>query len=208
MKKSYGIQIGLLAIFLVFIMNGSVLAQSQGKTEWTAKRAEKWVKSRKWANGLNIQLSPATDYVEFAKQYHANKAYWDKAFAFMKEHNLADMAPGKYVIDSANVVATITESPSKTFEKSAWESHRRFIDLQYVIKGQEKIGVSPLSESKVIKPYNEQKDGANYEATGKYYIATPSEFFLFFPNDVHRPNILVPGFDTVKKLVIKIRVAS
>jgi YhcH/YjgK/YiaL family protein len=206
MKKSYGIQISLLAILFVFIANGSVLAQK--KTEWTKKRAEKWVKSREWANGLNIQLSPATDNVEFAKQYHANKAYWDKAFAFMRDHNLADMAPGKYVIDSTNVVATITEAPSKAFEKSAWESHRRFIDLQYVIKGEEKIGVSPLSESKVIKPYDERKDGANYEATGKYYIATPSEFFLFFPNDVHRPNISVPGFDTVKKLVIKIRVAN
>lgn len=206
MKKIYSIQISLLAILLVFMTSSSVLAQK--KTEWTKKRAAKWVKSREWANGLNIQLSPATDNVEFAKQYHANKAYWDKAFAFMRDHNLAEMAPGKYVIDSANVVATITEAPSKTFEKSAWESHRRFIDLQYVVKGEEKIGVSPISESKVIKPYDERKDGANYEATGEYYIATPSAFFLFFPNDVHRPNILVPGFDTVKKLVIKIRVAN
>jgi len=68
--------------------------------------------------------------------------------------------------------------------------------------------VSPLAEATVTKPYDETKDGANYNATGKYFIASPKEFFLFFPNDVHRPNIKVEGFDTVKKLVIKIKYAN
>ena len=52
---------------------------------------------------------------------------------------------------------------------------------------------------------NEAKDAANYTAKGKYYAATPQNFFLFFPDDVHRPDIRVKGYDTLKKLVIKIR---
>jgi YhcH/YjgK/YiaL family protein len=45
-------------------------------------------------------------------------------------------------------------------------------------------------------------------AGGKFYTAKPGTFFLFFPQDVHRPNIKVKGYDLVKKLVIKIRMAA
>jgi YhcH/YjgK/YiaL family protein len=195
-------------ILISFILIISNMTQSQEKNpdSWTIKSAKKWVKSREWSNGLNLKVNSAVDNVEFARQYHANKALWDKAFAFMRDEKLEDIKPGKYPIDGDNVFASVTNSPSKEFERSAWESHRRYIDLQYVIKGKEKIGVAPLAEATVIKPYNEAKDGANYDAAGKYYIATPKEFFLFFPGDVHRPNIKVAGYDTVKKLVIKIRV--
>lgn len=180
----------------------------QNPNNWTAKSARKWVKSREWSNGMQIKVNSEVDNIEFARQYHASKTLWEKAFAFMRDKNLEDIATGKYPIAGDSVFASVTNAPSKEFERSAWESHRRYIDLQYVIRGKEKIGVSPLAEATVIKPYNEAKDGANYDAAGKYYIATPKEFFLFFPNDVHRPNIKVAGYDTVKKLVIKIRVSD
>jgi biofilm protein TabA len=198
----------ILSISLFLIIGN--MAQSQGKNSnnWTVKSAKKWVKSREWSNGLNLKINSAVDNVEFARQYQANKALWDKAFAFMRDKHLADIAPGKYPLDGDDLFAIITDAPSKEFEQSAWESHRQYIDLQYVIRGEEKIGVSPLPEATLIKPYDKEKDGANYEAEGKYYNATPREFFLFFPNNVHRPNIKVAGYDTVKKLVIKIRVAN
>jgi YhcH/YjgK/YiaL family protein len=202
--QAYSNRIILISLFL--ITNNMAQSQEKSPDSWTVKSAKKWVKSREWSNGLILKVNSAVDNVEFARQYHANKALWDKAFAFMRDEKLEDIKPGKYPIDGDNVFASVTYAPSKEFEHSAWESHRRYIDLQYVIKGKEKIGIAPLSEATVIKPYNETKDGANYDAAGKYYIATPKEFFLFFPGDVHRPNIKVAGYDTVKKLVIKIRV--
>ena len=85
------------------------------------------------------------------------------------------------LLDGDNVYATITEGPAKTFEQSAWESHRKYIDLQYVIKGKEKIGVTAVSTATIIKPYDETKDVANYNAEGQFYLAEPDTFFLFFP---------------------------
>ena len=195
------------AVFLL-LMGSNVARPQNNSAQWNPKTAKRWVKSREWSNGLKLKVNSSVDKVEFAKQYHVNKAYWDKAFIFMRDGKLDSIAPGKYAIDGDNVYAIITKGPEKDFDKSAWESHRRYIDLHYVIKGKEKMGVSPIAGSTVIKPYDETKDAANYTATGKFYVATPSEFFLFFPNDVHRPNIKVPGYDTVKKLVIKIRVAN
>lgn len=195
--------IALLAVFLLV----AVIANAQ-QHELTAKSAKNWVKSRIWANDLKLKLSSSTNNLEFAKQYAANKAIWDKAFEFLRERNLDQIAPGKYPIDGENVYASVTEGPSKEFDQSAWESHQNYIDLQYVIKGKEKIGVAPLDSLTVTKPYDPAKDGANYSGNGRYYIATPEEFFLFFPSDGHRPNIKVNGNDKVKKLVIKIRVAK
>jgi len=194
----------LLLPFLSF--TGSILAQ--GTTAWTEKSAAKWLHSNEWKNGLKLDVHPSVNKVVFAQQYYKNKVIWDKAFAFLRDSNLLALKPGKYVIDGDNAYATITEAPSKTFEQSAWESHRKYIDLQYVIKGEEKIGVAPVATATVIKPYDDSRDAANYNAEGQYYIATPSRFFLFFPGDAHRPNIKVDGYDMVKKLVIKIKVVD
>ncbi len=194
----------LLLTFLSF--TGSILAQ--GTAAWTEKTAAKWLQSKEWKNGLKLEVHPSVNKIIFAEQYHKNKAVWDKAFAFLRDSNLLTLKLGKYVIDGDNAYATITEAPSKTFEQSAWESHRKYIDLQYVIKGQEKIGVAPIATATIIKPYDDSRDAANYNAEGQYYIATPATFFLFFPGDAHRPNIKVDGFDLVKKLVIKIKVVD
>jgi biofilm protein TabA len=68
--------------------------------------------------------------------------------------------------------------------------------------------VAPVSKATVTKPYNETNDSANYDVQGQYYIAMPGTFFLFFPGAAHRPNIKVAGYDTVKKIVIKIRMVD
>jgi YhcH/YjgK/YiaL family protein len=193
-----------LAIILMFT---TAVSMAQQQT-WTTKTAHKWVKEGVWKNGLKLSLHSSTNEVSFAKQYAANKAGWDKAFDFLRERNLELLAPGKYPIDGDNVYASVTEGPSKTLEQAAWESHKNYIDLQYVIRGKEKIGVGVADSSLATKPYDAAKDVANYNIGGEYYTATPSVFFLFFPADAHRPNIKVDGYDVVKKLVIKIKVVK
>lgn len=205
MKKTLPYKSILVLIIMISSITSTALAQQK---DWTEKSAKQWVKSKEWANGLTIKVHPSLDAVEFAKQYSANKAEWDKAFAFIKDNDLKALSAGKYPIDGDNVYAMITDGPEKEFENTAWESHKKYIDIQYVITGKEKIGVESLSKTTVSKPYDETKDYANYTAEGKFYIATPDEFFLFFPTDVHRPNIKVEGFDTAKKLVIKVRYAN
>jgi biofilm protein TabA len=67
------------------------------------------------------------------------------------------------------------------------------------------IGVADTSTATITKPYT--VDVINYNAEGKYYTAEQGKFFLFFPNNAHRPTIKIDGYDTVKKIVIKIQTA-
>ena len=138
----------------------------------------------------------------FYVAYHRNKIAWDAAFAFLKNMNLDTLSAGKYPIMGDQVFASVTEAPSRKKEDVKWESHKHYVDLQYIIRGKEMIGVANTSKATIIKPYS--PDVINYTAEGDYYITDPGTFFLFFPNDAHRPTIKVDGYDVVKKIVIKI----
>ena len=193
------------------LFGGSFLfmtAVAQNTNEWTKNKSKKWFKEKEWLGGLELKPHKTVDVQEFARQYHLNKSYWDKAFAFLKNTDLNKIAKGKYPIDGENVYASVTADSSKNFDKTNWESHRKYIDIQYVINGEEKIGVYPVSKATVTKEYDDKKDAANYSADGKLYSATPGTFFIFFPTDAHRPNITPGGNKVVKKIVIKVRVAE
>src|SRR5256885_2610102 len=197
MKKIIALCMGFL-----FFIGHSMQAQAS-KKKWTTKKAERWFKKKDWLQDLKIEPSSTINIQEFAWQYHQNQKYWDEAFSFLKTHDLKTLAKGKYPIDSNFVYASITEDPSKDFDKTTWESHRKYVDLQYVIEGEEKMGIFPAIKAQVIKPYDENKDVANYVADGPLYSAKPDAFFIFFPTDAHRPNITPGGNKVVKKIVIK-----
>nr|MBC7613988.1 YhcH/YjgK/YiaL family protein [Pseudopedobacter sp.] len=168
----------------------------------------KWFKSQDISKGLKPHPSSTINKAEFEKQYSANKTVWDKAFEWMKSQDLENLSVGKYPIDGDNAYASITETVNKNFVDAKWELHQKYIDLQYIIKGKEKIGMAPSEGAKVINSYNETKDVANYKIdNAKFITATPKEFYLFFTADAHRPNIKL-NEEIIKKLVIKIHVTE
>jgi biofilm protein TabA len=181
-------------------------ASNPSDATWKKKKTTKWYKSYEWLNGLQLKPHKSIDQKEFSKQYHSNKLWWDKAFAFMKENDLATLKLGKYTIDGTNVYATITEKSSKEFDNTIWEGHRKYNDIHYVIKGKEKFGIASVSSATVTKDFENTKDDIGYRTNeGKYYTGDQSTFFIIFPKNAHLHGINsdVPG--VVKKLVIKVR---
>ncbi|WP_295674853.1 YhcH/YjgK/YiaL family protein [uncultured Mucilaginibacter sp.] len=194
-----------VSLLFILMITGSLLFAQQPDAATAVKKASKWVKSRVWAPELKIKPDKSVNSIEFKKQYESNKPLWDKVFSFLSDSKLSTLAPGRYPVDGDNAYATISAGPPKNIDDVKWEAHQKYIDLHYVINGKVKLGVCPLSLAQLTEPYDDKKDAAHYNAEGKYYTATPQNFFLFFPTDVHRPDIKVKGFDTLKKLVIKIR---
>ena len=169
-----------------------------------------WYNSREWLNGLKLIPHESVNQQEFSGQYHRNKVWWDKAFEFLRTTDLENVKPGSYVIDSGNVIATVSEVTPKEKDKVNFESHHNFNDLQYVIIGKAQMGVTPISnpEAKVTFPYSAKSDTETFSVAGgeKYYVAEPGSFFIFSPKDIHRPAFKQEGYDTIKKVVIKVRV--
>lgn len=195
-------------IFLSFTLIIVTFFTVSAQTEWTQAKANKWFASHKYLDGLKLVPAASTNKIEFAKQYNANKAVWDKVFAYLKNTDLNALPVGKYTIEGTAATVAVTDNPTKEYEKTSWESHRKFIDLQYVITGAEKMATAPIVDLKVTEPYLDAKDVAHYEGTGTQYEARQGTFFLFFPTDGHRVNIRVDGVEHDKKIVIKIPVAQ
>ncbi len=170
------------------------------------KAIKKWFRKKEWSTGLGIKAHSSINKRMFHDQYMANRKLWDSAFQFLQTRPLKEMLPGKYPIIGDQVFASITEAPSKPMTDLKWESHRQYIDLHYLISGKELIGISDTLHAKVTKPYT--PDAMNYDATGKFHLADPEHFLLMFPSDIHVGNIKAEGYETVKKLVIKIKVAE
>lgn len=198
----------LAAIFSCFCLNG--MAQTTSATNWSKKEAHHWFKHGNWQKDLTVKPHSSINEKEFAIQYHKHQQRWDKAFDFLNSKDLATLDTGTYPIIGKEVFASISKYVPKDFDKSQWESHRKYADIQCMIQGEEKIGMTPISGLTVTVPFAAGKDIAHYKGPGKYYRAKPGTFFIFFPGEAHRPNIKVnPGdTDVVKKIVIKVQVAE
>ena len=208
MKK---ITSAILLIVLSLMICTSLSAQKVAD-QWTKKTATQWFHKGAWAGAMTLKADPSVNVVDFARQYHQNKAAWDLVFDWLAKNDPATFPVGKYVLDSINVSLTITDAPSvRPFEQTKWEAHCQKVDLQYIARGAEKMGITPVSGSKVVQQYDSKKDIGFYqpnEKKAKYVVAKPGTFLLFFPSDAHRPNIQVEGCDTVRKIVFKVRVVS
>jgi len=177
-------------------------------TTWNNKKIDKWFTEKKWSEGWTVAPDASINKREFAVAYFKNKERWEKAFKFLKNSDLMKLEPKRYDIDGDNLYATISEYNTKNEETTKFEAHRKYIDIQYVIKGKEIMNLTPRALVKdVVTPYDSAKDieFMNVEKMVNH-TATPAIFFIFFPTDAHRPGIKDGVNAPVRKIVIKVKV--
>ena len=174
--------------------------------QWTEAQAAEWFDKKEWLPAGEIQPHPSIDKKDFAIRYHRNPERWKKALEYLTKQDLSAVEAGTHEIDSRDVYAMVQEYNSKNPEDAQFESHKVYTDLQYVISGEENIGLTELSTTTVKTPYDSERDIAFYTAeNGQTLLARPGTFFLFFPNDAHMPGMKVNENIPVKKLVIKVK---
>ena len=86
-----------------------------------------------------------------------------------------------------------------------WEAHRKYIDIQYVLSGRERMGYSNTGKLKALTQYDEEKDYALYKGKGEMLTFTSGTFAVFFPEDAHMPCIKAENNEEVRKVVVKVR---
>lgn len=82
---------------------------------------------------------------------------------------------------SEDVFVSVDEYRTKKKEDVLFESHRRYIDLQYVMEGEEYIGFSRYPVKEVV-PYNVERDITFYNANIEQLLKADAGHFLFFPD--------------------------
>lgn len=148
------------------------------------------------------------DSMNNCKQYYALHKNFQKAFEAIENALNADLPVGKYEIDGKDLYISVQEYATKAEENARFEAHRKYIDIQYIVSGEECVEVVDLSKTESATPYNEEKDVEFYMANGRVWrgVLTAGEYGIFMPNDVHRPAMSVDGeTKPVKKILVKIK---
>ena len=145
------------------------------------------------------------DKLENAHLYKNLGEQISKSFDYIKTTDLKNLAAGKYPIDGENIFALISEYKTKPESEGKLEAHRKYIDVQYVIDGEELMGYAPLNGQEILDPYKEENDIVFFKGDKSFTKVSAGMFAVFFPEDVHMPGIASGKSSSVKKLVIKVR---
>lgn len=118
-----------------------------------------------------------------------------------------DLACGVHEF-SPRVKAIVSEYETKAVNENGYEAHKKFIDIQYLLKGTEKNCCLPIEKLKVTKPYKEEIDAAFYEAEvpAQKLLLGDGFFAIYWPQDGHMPCLNADGAETVKKVVVKVEI--
>ena len=186
----------------------STVSCSNSKTDpakWSDNEVNEWFNKKEWLQGWQVLPDASVNKRSLAIQYHKNQRHWDQAFHLLKDADLKNLPLGKQELEGQHVFVTVSEYQAKQKSDTRYESHRKYIDIQYVITGKELIGITTAEKVAVDEPYNSEKDVAFYKyEEGNYREATPENFLVFFPEDIHRPSITTGDSTMVKKIVVKI----
>jgi len=132
------------------------------------------------------------------------------AFDYLKQFN-PNTPDGKYEIEGKRLYAMVQRYDTAPEEAKAWEAHRVYADIQYIVAGREKILYAPVEELQSTAPYNEAKDVEKYTNEGVKNVSSsvvPAGFFaIYLPQDGHKPGVMAgQGAEPVVKVVIKVQI--
>ena len=113
-----------------------------------------------------------------------------------------DTPDGKVMLENGAFYSVQTAT-LKSAEGRLFEAHRKYIDIQYVLSGKEKIEYCDLAMLTEKVAYSEERDYIGLEGRGSVLTLNEGDFAVFTPTDGHLPCI---GEGTVKKIVIKVPV--
>lgn len=124
---------------------------------------------------------------------------------FLAETDFSKYAPGDNIpIDGDEVYAFIQEYETKVVNDTP-EAHRKYADIQYLISGEEYIGVAPLSTMTEEVEAHPERDIWFYHGQTEQVRIGNGRFLVAFPEDAHAPSVAVGTPETVRKCVVKFR---
>ena len=139
--------------------------------------------------------------------YDLTEPKFQTAFAFLRRDDLGSLPEGWIALEHGvrASVQLYTTMPEETLD---FETHERFFDIQYLVDGEEYIGVTRREGRVEKKPYAEQDDITFYETPERAgrALLRAGDYVVLAPEDAHKPRCLAGSAMPVRKIVVKVPV--
>ncbi len=128
-----------------------------------------------------------------------------RAFQWLQSTDLASLPLGKHSLDGDRLFVIVARDEGRGQAGARLEAHRRYIDIQYIVSGDEAMGWRPTEECRsVTEPYASERDIAFFGDAPESWFAVPAgSFTIFYPSDAHAP---LAGLGLLQKAVVKVAV--
>lgn len=141
-------------------------------------------------------------------QYSGISPRFARAFAFL-EQLPADAALGRHEIDGDEVFAFVQQHSTKRLGDRQIEAHRKYIDIQYILRGREIVYWAPLPLlTNIAMPFDPESDAALFGVIPEVVPLQlrAGQFAILFPEDGHAPSCSWDQPAEVLKAVVKVMV--
>ena len=146
------------------------------------------------------------DKIENADLYKGIHVGIHKALIYIQNSNFSDLINGRQEIDGDNIFAIVKEYQTKIIDDNLLESHLKYIDVHYMEQGIEQIGITTLTNQKPKAVYNNFDDYMLFKESCDLITLKKGMFAIFFPDDIHLPEITAGKISKVKKVVVKVKI--
>jgi biofilm protein TabA len=151
--------------------------------------------------------------------FYGQKADWAEARHYVPEAvrlaveevwalDLVALEAAKYPLNSVEgAFFMIQERQTKLLDAARPEAHKRFIDIQYLVFGVERMGVSLAEKGLALTEDRFEKDDIAFFAKPKnefFMDLAPGQFVVFYPGEIHRPTCCVGAPALIRKAVVKV----
>lgn len=146
------------------------------------------------------------DHLEHAEHYGLVHRLVNEGWEFLRRKDLATIDAGRYEL-GGGAYASVQDYVTNPIESCVFESHRLFVDVQYLASGEEWIYVSTPAGLTTTQRYRAEEDCELYEGEASTRaLMKPGQFLLLYPHDAHMPTVSVTTPTQVRKIVIKLPV--
>ncbi len=149
------------------------------------------------------------DKMENISDYFEELPILKKVEDFVVDFKNRKLADGTYEIDGKRVFAMVQSyRTQQQTQEMMFEAHKKYIDLQYIVNGIEKIRWARLDSVDLVEEkYSTGGDIAFYEGDAMFdFTLTKGAFLLLYPEDAHLPGLSAQKDVNVRKIVFKIQV--
>jgi YhcH/YjgK/YiaL family protein len=137
------------------------------------------------------------------ERYTAVHPRFARAVEFIQRTDLAALAPGRHAVDGDELYVSIDYQDGRGHEGARLEAHRRYIDIQITLSGDEEIGWRPLGQcARPNGEFSAERDIVFFDDSAETWVnVPPGVFAVFFPEDAHAP---LAGRGHLRKAIVKV----
>ena len=143
------------------------------------------------------------------KDYNKIKEFSQGAYDFIINALENGTEDGRYDFEDG-VFAAVSTYTTKLRKDACFEAHKKYIDVQVMLKGREIIGtqhIDVMHKYDCIQPFGDgdlELYANNMECIDN--VVNEGEFLVLYPEDGHMPGVCIGKPEEIQKAVIKVPV--